>query len=85
MSHRRGLPSRPFRGLCAPKRPTGTVSSPGLLAEFCGKHLKKGQRVYTEGRLAANEYEDREGVRHRDAQINAREVLLLTQRQSKED
>ena len=35
----------------------------GKTAEFCGKYLKKGSRIFVEGRLQNNNYE-KDGVKH---------------------
>ncbi|RMH20020.1 MAG: single-stranded DNA-binding protein [Gemmatimonadetes bacterium] len=49
------------------------------LAEFAAEHVGKGDRVYIEGRLEYDAYE-RDGVTIPTADVNVRELVLLTQR-----
>src|SRR5208282_1814087 len=50
----------------------------GKLAETCGQYLRKGRRVYVEGRLTTREYEakDGSGKRYR-TEIIARQIRFL--------
>lgn len=52
----------------------------GRLAEFASEYLHKGRQVYVEGRLQTREWEDREGVKRRTTEINARTIQLLGRR-----
>jgi single-strand DNA-binding protein len=47
------------------------------LADFAEKYLKKGDRVYVEGRIEYRTWEDREGKTRYTTEINAREVMSL--------
>jgi single-strand DNA-binding protein len=49
----------------------------GSLAEICQQHLRKGQRVYIEGRLQSRRWEDAEGTKHQSVEVVAREMILL--------
>lgn len=40
-------------------------------AEFCGNYLRKGSRVFVEGRLQASSYENKEGVK-----VNAVDIVI---------
>ncbi len=50
------------------------------LADFAEKYLKKGDRVYVEGRIEYRTWEDREGNTRYATEINARELLSLASR-----
>ncbi len=50
----------------------------GKLAELCGQYLQKGGQVYIEGRLQTREYDDKDGIKRRTTEINAREVVFLS-------
>jgi single-strand DNA-binding protein len=50
------------------------------LAELCRDYLTKGSQVYIEGRLQTREYEDKDGIKRRTTEINAREVVFLSTR-----
>lgn len=52
----------------------------GRLAELCKEYLNKGSQVYIEGRLQTREYEDKEKIKRKATEINAREVVFLTGR-----
>jgi single-strand DNA-binding protein len=47
------------------------------LAEFASEYLTKGKQIYVEGRLQTREWEDREGVKRRTTEVNARTIQLL--------
>jgi single-strand DNA-binding protein len=49
----------------------------GSLAEICQEHLRKGQRVFVEGRLQTRRWEDPEGHKHQSVEIVAREMIIL--------
>ena len=49
----------------------------GSLAEICQQHLRKGQRVYIEGRLQSRRWEDAEATKHQSVEVVAREMILL--------
>lgn len=50
------------------------------LAEICGEYLKKGRKVYIEGRLQTRNYEDKEGVKRYVTEIVAQDMILLDSR-----
>ncbi|MCD6225825.1 single-stranded DNA-binding protein [bacterium] len=51
------------------------------LAELCSQLLKKGSRIYVEGRLQYREWTDKEGRNRRDAEIVIEDMILLEPRQ----
>ena len=53
----------------------------GKLAEICGKHLNKGDKVFVEGKLRTRKWEDQEGITRYTTEINARELEMLGGRQ----
>ncbi len=50
------------------------------LADVAEKYLKKGDRVYVEGRIEYRTWEDREGKTRYSTEINANEMVMLTPR-----
>jgi len=50
------------------------------LADLAEKYMKKGDKVYVEGRIEYRTWEDRDGNTRYSTEINAREVILLGQR-----
>jgi len=48
------------------------------LAELCGRLVKKGNKVYVEGRLQTREYTDRDGNKRWSTEVVAREMVFLT-------
>ena len=52
----------------------------GSLADVAEKYLNKGDRVYVEGRVEYRTWDDREGKTRYTTEVNARELILLTQR-----
>ena len=49
----------------------------GRLAEICGQYLAKGSKVYIEGRLQTNKWEDRDGNTRYTTEIIARIMKML--------
>jgi single-strand DNA-binding protein len=49
----------------------------GKLAEIIGKYLKKGQRIYLEGRLQSRRWKDKDGRYHERAQVIADNMIML--------
>ncbi len=47
------------------------------LAELCGEYLKKGRKVYIEGRLQTRKWQDKEGNDRYTTEVVAREVVFL--------
>lgn len=50
------------------------------LAEIAGEYLKKGGKVYIEGRLQTRHWDDKEGVKHSTVEIVANEMMMLGER-----
>jgi single-strand DNA-binding protein len=50
------------------------------LADLAEKYLKKGDKVYLEGRIEYRTWEDREGNTRYTTEINAREMIMLSGR-----
>ncbi len=55
-------------------------SKSGGLADVAEKYLKKGDRVYIDGRIEYRTWEDREGNTRYSTEINAREMIMLGSR-----
>ena len=49
----------------------------GSLAQICSQHLRKGSRVYVEGRLQTRSWDDAEGHRHSRTEVVAEEMVIL--------
>jgi single-strand DNA-binding protein len=73
----------------ARKKPDGTketktewhsVVAWNRLAEICGQYLKKGARVYIEGKLATRTWQDRDGKERDTVEIVAKEMKMLSGR-----
>ena len=47
------------------------------LAEICGEYLKKGSRVYIEGRLQYRNYDDKNGVKRYVTEIVIDQMMML--------
>jgi len=54
------------------------------LAEICNQFLRKGQKVYVEGRLQSRKYTDKDGVERTSVEIVAGEMLMLSGREDSE-
>ncbi len=50
------------------------------LAEICGEYLKKGSKVYLEGRLQYRTYDDKNGVKRYVTEIVMDQMLMLDTR-----
>jgi single-strand DNA-binding protein len=50
------------------------------LAALCNQHLRKGQRVYVEGRLQSRKYTDKYGIERTSVEVVASEMVLLSGR-----
>ncbi len=55
------------------------------LAEICGEYLKKGKKVYIEGRLQTRNYEDKEGVKRYTTEVVADDLIMLDGRSGSGD
>ncbi len=49
----------------------------GGLAEVCNQYLRKGQRVYIEGRLQTRSWQDDSGIERSAVEVVAREMIML--------
>lgn len=54
----------------------------GSLAEICDKYLTKGSKVFIEGKLTTRSYEDKEGVKKYITEVVAREMKMLSPKNS---
>jgi single-strand DNA-binding protein len=71
-----------------PQSPTGersqddtdwfNITAFNKLAETCNNYLRKGQKVYVEGRLSVRKYNDREGVQRTSLDVVINEMEMLT-------
>lgn len=52
-------------------------SSNYKLAEICDKYLRKGSKVYIEGRLQSRKYTDRDGVERTAVEVVANDMQML--------
>jgi len=52
------------------------------LAEICHKYLKKGDKVYVEGKIRTREYTDRDGQRRFVTEINTIQLSFLSPRRT---
>lgn len=47
------------------------------LAEICGEWLKKGKKVYIEGRLQHRSYDDKNGIKRYVTEVVAQDMIML--------
>lgn len=52
------------------------------LAEVCAEYLKKGSRVYLEGKIQTRSYDDKNGVKRYVTEIVMSEMIMLDSPQS---
>ncbi len=50
----------------------------GKLAEICAEYLKKGAKVFFEGRLQTRNWEDDAGIKHYRTEIVANDMIMLS-------
>lgn len=50
----------------------------GKLAEICDQYLRKGMKVFFEGRLQTRNWEDEGGAKHYRTEIVAQDMIILT-------
>ncbi|EAT12454.1 single-stranded DNA-binding protein [Bermanella marisrubri] len=60
------------------------VEAFGRLAEIVGEYLKKGSKVYFEGKLRTDEYE-KDGIKRYSTKIIANEMTMLDSRNAQQD
>ena len=58
------------------------ISMFGRLAEIAGQYLKKGSKVYIEGRIQSRKYTGKDGIERTAYDIVANEMKMLDSRQS---
>jgi single-strand DNA-binding protein len=56
-------------------------SKVSTLADVVERYLKKGDKVYVEGRIEYRQWQDKEGQTRYTTEINVRELLMLSGRQ----
>lgn len=54
------------------------------LAEICGEYVKKGSKLYVEGKIQTRKYQDQSGNDRYTTEIVAREVKFLDKRELRE-
>jgi single-strand DNA-binding protein len=54
------------------------VATFGRLAEICGEYVRKGTKVYVEGKLKTEKYTDKNGVEKSATKITAEKVDILS-------
>ncbi len=52
------------------------------LAEICAQYLKKGSKIYLEGRLQTSNWDDNNGVKHYKTEIVMNDMIMLDGRRS---
>lgn len=55
------------------------------LAEIAEKYLKKGSRVYIEGKIRTRSYDDKDGIKKYITEIEADNMLMLDGRPDRQD
>lgn len=61
------------------------VQAWGRLSEICNQYLRKGSKVFIEGRLSTNKWTDREGLVRFDVRITATDVQILDRKPHDQD
>lgn len=54
------------------------------MAETCNQYLRKGSRVYVEGRLQTRSWEDQSGQKRYATEVVANEMIMLDTRRDAE-
>ncbi len=54
------------------------------LAETCNNYLRKGNKVFIEGRLSMRKYTDREGVQRTSIEVQANDMEMLTPKETRQ-
>lgn len=54
----------------------------GKLAEICGQYLKKGMKVFIEGRIQTREWDAEDGSKRNRTEINADNMIMLSNKNS---
>ncbi|MBI3115412.1 MAG: single-stranded DNA-binding protein [Candidatus Kerfeldbacteria bacterium] len=61
------------------------VAAWGRLGEVAGQYLKKGSKVYVEGRLAHKTFESKTGGKQKTVEVVAENLILLTPKSAVDD
>ena len=56
----------------------------GKLADIIGQYVKKGSKVYVEGRLHTNAWKDKSGIAHKKTEVVADNLIMLGHRGKRE-
>lgn len=56
----------------------------GKLADVVDKYLKKGAKVYIEGKMRTRSYDDKNGIKRYVTEINAENMVMLDSRQQQQ-
>lgn len=51
------------------------------LADICGQYLKKGQKIYVEGRLQTREWTGQDGIKRYRTEVIGENMIMLSSRQ----
>jgi single-strand DNA-binding protein len=51
------------------------------LAEICAEYVKKGSKVYIEGKIQTRSYDDKDGVKKYVTEITANDLIMLDSKQ----
>ncbi|MBI5152742.1 single-stranded DNA-binding protein [Candidatus Peregrinibacteria bacterium] len=55
------------------------------LAEICANYLRKGSKIYVEGRLQTREWEGQDGVKRQRVEIVANNMIMLDKKSTSSD
>lgn len=53
------------------------ITAFGKLAEICGNYLHKGSKIYCEGKITTESWEDKEGVKRYSTKIIIHDMKML--------
>ena len=56
----------------------------GKLADVVDKYLKKGAKVYIEGKMRTRSYDDKNGIKRYVTEINAENLVMLDSKQQQQ-
>lgn len=59
-----------------------TVVAWAKLGEICNEHLRKGSRIYIEGRIQTRTYDDKDGVKRYKTELIASDMIILDSRKA---
>ena len=61
------------------------IVASGRLGEICAQYLKKGSKVYVEGRIRTRSWQDKKGGRRSKAEVIAENLIMLGHRTRPKD